>query len=161
MKYIIIHHSGGTDANPKADSSNYTVAQCNQDHKIRFNMLSSLGYYVGYHYIITKDGTITQCRKDDEESAATIGHNKDSLNVMLCGNFDIQLPTTAQIEALKGFLQQKADLYSIPLYNIVPHRHFAQKSCYGNLLHDNWGQQIYLGGKISFLRRLMWTLFGI
>jgi len=141
-KYIIVHHSGGTDDNPLQDSSNYTVAQCNQDHKVRFNMLSSLGYYVGYTYFISKSGTITQTRKDTEEGAHTIGHNSDSIGICLAGNFDATLPTDAQKESLRDLLQNKMKKYNIPVSNIVPHRHFAHKTCYGNKLSDIWAQQL-------------------
>lgn len=149
-KYIIVHHSGGTDANPLQDSSNYTIEECNQDHKIRFGMLSSLGYYVGYNYFIDKEGDITQTRTDTEEGAHTIGYNNHpgdpaehhAIGICLAGNFDATLPTQAQINTLKDFLEEKVALYSIPLEHIVPHRTFAHKTCYGNLLSDTWASDL-------------------
>ena len=140
--WLIIHHSGGTDNFPMQDSSNYTVAECNQDHKVRFDMKSSLGYYVGYQYIIEKNGKITQCRVDNEEGAHTIGHNKDSIGIMLCGNFDATLPTEAQKNALRSLLITKMTQWSIPVTNIVPHRKFATKTCYGNKLGNDWARNL-------------------
>lgn len=151
---IILHHSSGTDANPLADSSNYTVAMCNADHKLRFNnMKSSLGWYVGYHYVITKDGKITQTRRDDEEGAHCVGYNNTSydkfnkpqnmsIGILICGNFDAYMPTQAQTEALTGLLQQKVKEYNIPVTNIVPHRKYANKTCFGRKLADDWGQKL-------------------
>lgn len=139
---IIVHHSGGTDANPLQDSSNYTVDECNQDHKIRFNMLSSLGWYVGYTYFIDKAGVVTQTRKDGEEGAHTIGHNSDSIGICLAGNFDLTLPTDAQIKSLTILMASKVAEFNIPLSAIVPHRHFATKTCYGKRLADNWASSL-------------------
>lgn len=141
-EYIIVHHSGGTDAQPLADSSNYTVAQCDADHKARGFGKSSLGYHVGYQYIIEKNGKVTQCRKDTEEGAHTIGKNKTSIGVMLSGNFDATLPTEAQIQALKSLLLTKMVEHSIPASKIVPHRSFAAKSCYGNKLSEDWARKL-------------------
>jgi len=140
--HLIIHHSGGTDADPMSDSSNYTVAMCNRDHKARFNFISSLGWYVGYQYIIEKDGKVTQCRKDDEEGAHTVGQNKNSIGIMLSGNFDATDPTESQKTALRELLKQKMTQWSIPKENIVPHRKFASKTCFGKRLPDDWAQKL-------------------
>lgn len=140
--YLIIHHSGGTEKDPMADSSNYTVAMCNRDHKARFNFISSLGWYVGYQYIIEKDGKVTQCRKDDEEGAHTVGQNKNSIGIMLSGNFDATDPTESQKTALRELLKQKMTQWSIPKENIVPHRKFASKTCFGKRLPDDWAQKL-------------------
>ena len=32
--------------------------------------------------------------------------------------------------------------YSIPLSNVVPHRKFANKSCYGKKLTDSWARDL-------------------
>lgn len=141
-KYIIVHHTGGSDANPLQDSSNYTFAQCDKDHKVRFNFVSSLGYYVGYHYYIEKDGTLHQARADGDEGAHTIGKNSSSLGVCMAGNFDFGMPTPAQVITLKELLIKKTSQYNIPAVNIVPHRTFANKTCYGNNLADDWAAKL-------------------
>lgn len=140
--YIIVHHSGGTDANPMQDSSGYTLAQCNSDHKARFNMRSSLGFYVGYTYFIDKAGVVTQCRKDDEEGAHTIGRNKDSIGICLAGNFDATMPTEAQVRSLTELMKRKVVEYGIPFENVRPHRAFANKSCFGRKLSDDWAMNL-------------------
>ncbi len=142
IQWIICHHSGGSDSNPLQDSSNYTVKQCDKDHKERFGMKSSLGWYVGYQYFIDKAGVLTQCRSDLEEGAHTVGYNKNSIGVCLAGNFDLTLPTTAQIQTLKELLNYKKSQYSIDLKNIVPHRKFCAKTCFGRRLADDWAQSL-------------------
>lgn len=141
-QFLIIHHSGGTDKNPLQDSSGYTAEMCNRDHKARFNFVSSLGSYVGYQYVIEKDGKVTQCRRDDEEGAHTIGKNKNSIGIMLSGNFDVTLPTSAQTEALRKLLKEKVEQWKIPLNFIVPHRQFSSKTCYGKNLLDDWARNL-------------------
>jgi len=141
-KYLIIHHAGGTDANPLADSSNFNFSQCNELHKQKFNFKSSLGFYIGYHYYIEKDGKITQGRADSDEGAHTIGYNNQSLGICLAGNFDATLPTQAQIDALKGLLLKKMSEYGITADKIVPHRKFASKTCFGKKLSDSWAADL-------------------
>ncbi len=150
---LIVHHTGGTESNPLQDSSNYTVYQCNQDHKIRFGMKSSLGWWVGYHYFIDKNGVLTKTRKDLEEGAHTKGYNNTaydkvnfpqnlSVGICLAGNFDTTLPTEAQKATLKKLLTDKTKEYGIALKNIVPHRAHAQKTCYGNKLGESWARNL-------------------
>jgi N-acetylmuramoyl-L-alanine amidase len=147
--FLIVHHSGGTDQDPKADSSNYTVEQCDSDHKSRGFPRSSLGYYVGYQYFIYKDGIVKKCREDTEIGAHTNqivngkSMNAQSIGICLAGNFDTTLPTEAQKQALARLLKEKMVLWSIPVSNIYPHRHYATyKSCYGDLLSDTWAREL-------------------
>ncbi len=156
-KYLIVHHTGGTDANPLQDSSSFTFEQCDELHKQRFNFKSSLGYYVGYQYYISKDGTIKQARADDEEGAHTLGQNFSSLGICLAGNFDVTDPTSEQIVSLTKILKEKSAQYGIPANNIFPHRHFASKTCYGNRLADNWASLLTMtrGERISKASNLL------
>lgn len=106
-------------------------------------MLSSLGFYIGYHALINWDGSLLVTRQDFEESAAVIGYNQNALHICLAGNFDNELPTTEQITSLRAWLEQKMKLYNIPLANIYPHRWAAPyKSCYGKLLAEDWARNL-------------------
>lgn len=157
IKNIICHHSGGTDANPMQDSSNYTLAMCDADHKARFGMKSSLGYWVGYHYFIDKAGKVTQTRDDMEEGAHCVGFNNTnydkakhpenlSIGICLAGNFDATLPTEAQKKSLASLLNQKCRKYGITADKIVPHRAHANKTCYGRKLDDQWASVLAFAG---------------
>ena len=141
MKYIIIHHTGGTDKNPKADTSHHTFEVVNQYHKNKWGFESSIGKFIGYHYFIDKKGEVTQGRLDGEMGAHTKGHN-NNLGICLAGNFDVSEPTDAQTQALKELLQKKIQKYNIQPENIVPHRHFANKSCYGKNLKNDWARKL-------------------
>ena len=133
---IIVHHTGGTDTNPLADTSHHTFEMVDTLHR-------SFGWGgCGYHYFIEKDGRIRQGRDDKEEGAHTKGQNKTSIGICLAGNFDATLPTPEQIASLKTLLKQKVNNHLINPENIFPHRHFATKTCYGNKLSDSWARDL-------------------
>lgn len=160
-KWLIVHHTGGTDANPKQSTQGQSFAVVNSYHQTRWpHFLSSLGFHIGYHYFIDKDGLLTQGRADTDEGAHTIGKNSESLGICLAGNFDVGVdtPTPAQIATLSKLLLEKADQYKISVTNIVPHRNFANKSCYGSALENKWVKILYLRAKIEQLTKLISTL---
>lgn len=135
-KYLIVHHTGGTDLDPLADTSNHTFEIVNDYHK-------SLGWgKIGYHYFIDKKGKLTQGRLDTEIGAHTIGKNSQSLGICLAGNFDATLPTEAQRQTLGILLKKKVIEYKIASEDICPHREFATKTCYGNKLHNMWAEDL-------------------
>ena len=89
-KYLIIHHTGGSDANPLADTSHHTFEIVEKAHRDRWEELkktlypgweyiNSLGNAIGYHYFISKNGKVTQGTPDNEEGIHCIGRNFDSL----------------------------------------------------------------------------------
>lgn len=139
---IIVHHTSGSDANPLQDSSNFTVAQCNELHKARKFSISSLGYYVGYHYYIDKSGKVTQTRNHTDEGCHCIGQNTQSIGICLAGNFDAKLPTSQQIESLKKLMLKVCEDLKISKAEIYPHRKFANKTCYGMKLSDTWARDL-------------------
>ena len=141
-QYLIVHHVGGTDANPLLDTSNQSFETVNAYHKIAFDFKSSLGYYIGYHYYISKNGILRQGRLDTDEGAHTLGYNNKSIGICLAGNFDAKLPTPEQTSALKILLEKKKSQYNIPSQNIVAHRMFANKTCFGRKLSDTWASSL-------------------
>jgi N-acetyl-anhydromuramyl-L-alanine amidase AmpD len=158
-KFLIIHHTGGSDADPLMDSSNATFEETNELHKnkesINLGHPSELGYYIGYHYFIDKSGKITQGRRDTEEGAHTFGKNNSSIGICLAGNFDLTLPTKEQIGSLKILLRLEMKLHNIPVFNIYPHRKFAIKTCYGMRLSDTWAQTIAQLSLLEFMVTLL------
>lgn len=144
IKYICVHHTAVSySKNP--DQFKAT----NEFHKQQWNMKSSLGLYGGYNYEIAKEGKVGQFRKDGEETIGAVGHNFDTIHIALDGNYDIELPTEKQKESLKKLLSEKMKEYSIPLSNIVPHRKWASKSCFGNLLSDTWASDLVASNSLT------------
>lgn len=139
-EYLIVH----TEASPiVTNAPRFDVV--NTYHQQRLFDKSSLGFYVGYHYFIEKSGKLIQARADTDEGMHTIGFNLKSLACCLAGNGDVELPTPAQVETLKRWLNEKAKQYNIPKEKIKPHRLFLghnEKTCYGKLLKDDWATSL-------------------
>jgi hypothetical protein len=144
VKKIVIHHCGGSDLNPLLDTSEQPFEVVNDYHRQKWNFKSTLGYYIGYQYYIDKYGKVTQGRADLEEGAHTIGLNKESIGICLAGNFDVTFPTPAQIESLKSLLKTKLATYGLKSTDVVPHRTYAAKTCYGRNLSDTWARDLLI-----------------
>ena len=135
--WIVVHHSAAPATQTFASIKNYHV---NVQH---FDT-------IGYHYLITNDGTIYQGRPDLMHGAhcKQQGMNTKSIGICCVGDFNKNLPTPLQIISLKSLMKQKMIQYNIPLEKIVPHRHFlipgtsSYKSCYGTRLADDYAQDL-------------------
>lgn len=143
-EYLIIHHSGGTDADPLADTSKHSFETVDNWHRRLWQFKSSLGHYIGYHYFIDRSGKVTQGRADNEEGAHCLGKNKSSIGICISGNFDrtSPKPSKAQEDALRKLLLQLMNRHGITADKIVPHREFSNKTCYGRTLPDDWARNL-------------------
>lgn len=144
---IVTHHA--------LSLKTHTVNDVDNWHRQRWpGFVSRRGYHVGYHWVIEWDGTITQTRDHDEEGAHTIGQNTSSIGICFMGNFDQHMPSTAQIEAFRRWYKDYGN--QLPLY---PHRKYANKSCHGSLLSDEYFSHIvrrdYLISEVERLRMLI------
>lgn len=130
--HIVTHHAASA-------SPDHTVKDVDDWHRARWpDFRSSLGYWVGYHYVIERDGTVTKTRQEYEEGAHCIGMNLSSIGVCFMGHFDHELPTEAQKQAWMTLYSAILTRHAIPPSRIVPHRHYANKSCHGSLLSDTY-----------------------
>lgn len=164
-KWLVVHHTGGTDANPLEDTSHHTF-EIIQDWHL------SLGYEnFGYHFLIEKDGTVRVGRPTDYRGAHERAVNFESIGICLSGNFDATDPTPEQEKSLAELLVSLSEQYNIPKENIVPHRHFKVKTCFGNRLEDDWAQNLFeeasqvevpvVESKMSLLELILEILFRI
>ncbi len=145
-KQIIIHHTvSSRDKTTLKDVDNW--------HRVRWWWFkSSLGYYVGYHYLITGDGTVHQTRQDNEEGAHLVP-NHGRIGIGLTGNFMIEKPSEAQIKALEILTERLKIRYNIRY--VQAHREFERSLCPGTELFK-W----VLKQRISWLRWMINKLFG-
>ena len=135
---IIVHHSGGTKADPLADTSHHTF-QIIKDYHV------SLGWGdIGYHWVIEKSGKIWEGLAEHEEGAHTIGMNDKSIGICVVGNFNLTVPTPEQEESLKVVYKDIISRYPTLTGQIFPHRAFADRTCYGTNLPDNWAQKVVI-----------------
>ncbi len=134
--WLIIHHGGGSDAQPLADTSHHTAKMMEEWH------LAKGWDGLGYQYVIHKNGDAWKGRPEHRNGAHTVTHNTKSIGICLAGNFDATLPTKAQIDSLTQLLKDMMKKYNIPKERIVPHRTFANKTCYGRKLTDDWARNL-------------------
>ena len=148
---IIWHHSA-------VKSTSHQLATINAYHKTRQFPVSSLGYFVGYHYLIEPDGQVVMCRKETEIGAHDAGENINSLGICFAGNFDYTPPSVGQEIAGARLIKEIRSRWPIPLTRVEPHRWDDLTNCPGLLLPDNWLLQKYLEREGSPLERLfLWT----
>jgi hypothetical protein len=86
---IIVHHTG----------KNNTIQKIIDQH-VKKNHWSS----IGYHFMISKKGTIYYSRDLKYAGAHTFGYNKNSIGIALFGNMDEVKPTQKQITSLKNLI---------------------------------------------------------
>lgn len=138
---IVIHHS-------VSSRDKTTIPQINEWHKARDFTLSSMGYYIGYHYVIMGDGTVTQVRKDDQLGCHVLGKNLGKIGICLTGNFMADEPSRQQIESLENLCDTLKERYQIS--EVYAHREFSKTECCG----DNLFKWI-LESRISWLQKLI------
>lgn len=132
-RWLIIHHTGA--------GNSFEID--NQWHKQRWpQFISELGFWLGYHYWISRKGEIKQARRTDREGAHCRGMNTSSIGIALQGNFSEYYPTNEQKTALKGLLVELMRKYNIPLKRIVPHRFFSPTECFGKNLPNSFARDL-------------------
>ena len=145
IKQIIIHHT-------VSDRDSTTLEEINRWHRARWpGFKSSVGYYVGYHYVILADGSRIQTRRDDEMGAHAIP-NDGRIGICLAGNFEVETPTRRQLDALTSILiQLKIKYPQITDYTIFGHQEVGKTLCPGKNL-QKWIKEYR---QISLLQKLI------
>lgn len=138
-KFIVVHCTDYSYANLYDQFS-----ACNGWHKDRAFPLSSLGYYVGYHRLITGN-TNYRARLDTDEGAHCnnivdgLSMNFQSLGVCIGFDGDIEMPLTLHMNLLKEQIQEWMKTYNIPIERVQFHRDFSTvKTCPGSLITRQW-----------------------
>lgn len=138
-KYIIVHC---TDVSEKALFDQFTCV--NKYHQGLGFDRSDLGYYVGYHRLIT-GGKNYKCRNDAEEGDHTnqsengLTINLQSLGVCVGFDGDIEFPSEVHTNLLREQILTWQAAYNIPDMNVLMHRHFAlYKTCPGSKITQWW-----------------------
>lgn len=89
---------------------------------------------VGYHYIIDRSGRVWQARSLAYQGAHVSANNEHNLGIMVLGNFDIQSPSDAQLNALSGSLRTLMHRYKVPLKRVYTHQELMPTACPGKRL---------------------------
>lgn len=125
MKSLVIHHSGDPSPSPQFE-------KINAYHKSKNFPRSSLGFYVGYNWVLEQDGSLRQSRSLEDYGAHTDalcgeGHcNIVAVAVCLAGDFTKEDPTQEQLAKLY-LLWKQLDYPKIWL-----HKDVKDTTCPGN-----------------------------
>jgi len=87
---------------------------------------------IGYHWVVTLNGTLEEGRPEYRNGAHAKGFNKNSIGVCYVGGVDKNLDpkdtrTDAQKETLRCILEDLKDRY--PQAQIIGHRDVSSKAC--------------------------------
>ena len=136
---IVIHHS--------VSGPNTTIKDIDAWHKARDFTKSSLGYYVGYHYVILANGKVVQTRRDNELGCHTIP-NDGKIGICLVGNFMIIVPQSVQLIPLDTLVASLQKTYNIN--DVKGHRDWSNTECPGDNLYKHVLEQ-----EVSWLQQLI------
>ena len=110
---IILHHAAG---NGTAESI----------HKYHV----SLGWKgIAYHYYVRKDGTIYRGRPEDTVGGHTSGYNSRSIGICAEGNFETDVMSNAQRDAIRALVLDIRTRY--PDTQTIKHKDVAATACPG------------------------------
>lgn len=121
---IVLHHTGNQN------DDDLSAQEINASHQAQ-------GWAcIGYHYVIRKNGTIEEGRPHWTIGAHAYGENSHTIGIHVCGNFETEIPTSAQIESLAMLLANLCTDYGLPVdrQHIVGHRELMPTACPGNNL---------------------------
>lgn len=142
-EYIIIHHS----ATKQGDAETFRRAHMAKGWRD-----------IGYHYVIgngtySGDGEVETGRPENESGAhcSADGMNFKSIGICLVGNFDIDKPTIAQMEALKRLCRDIMARYKIPVSKVLGHGEVkgAATNCPGRYFDMAEFRKRLEGGKVA------------
>lgn len=150
-KYIVFHCSDTSYAISKSQFN-----QINNYHRDERGFpRSSLGFYVGYHKLVTA-GKVYTARLDSDEGAHCnqvrdgLSMNFQSLGICLGFDGDVEMPTLADAIMVRDEIWKWQDLYNIPTTHIFFHRDFAKdKSCPGRLITREWLENLLRREKVA------------
>jgi hypothetical protein len=149
-KYIVIHHTATAAG---------SVESIHQTHLARRDADGKPWRGIGYHFVIgnghgMQDGRIEATfRWREQIEGAHAGdaiHNAQGIGVCLIGNFELDLPTAAQLDALATLTQTLAAAYDIPPQNIKGHGEVKSTACPGRYFPMQELTQILSGETASF-----------
>ena len=118
---IVVHHAGMTR---------------NEDMTLRAIHDLHLGNGwagIGYHFIVHKDGTIDKARPIERIGAHAYAHNRYTVGICMTGNFDIGVPTPAQVFSTEMLVAALCYHYDIipSRQTIFGHRDLCDTACPG------------------------------
>lgn len=130
LKATVVHNS----ASPAKMDTGLATVQIFKNYHIYHNHWTT----IGYHFVISTDGSIYVARKLKYMGAHAGPGNDGSVGVCLVGNLEtFDVPTEAQKEAFAALhVALRNKFYGWNKKNIFFHKDFMQTACPGKLNHE-------------------------
>jgi hypothetical protein len=147
VRRMTIHHDGMPPKNVR--SMGEVRARIEQ---IRSAHVGDRGWAdIGYHYIIDPAGRIWEGRQIQYQGAHVKDQNENNLGILVMGNFEIQQPTSAQVQSLDRFVSLQMQRYRMGLSNVRTHQERAPTECPGRNLQGYLNRSRSRGGQIAMM----------
>lgn len=134
---ITIHHTATAQKKDVAIEKKLQNLQrfSQTESRLDSGKLKPVWFDVPYHFYIAADGRIAEGREiryvgDTNTEYDPTGHAL----IVVEGNFEVETPTAAQVDALGRLTRWLAAQYKVPRTNIGSHNDFAQTLCPGKNL---------------------------
>ncbi len=89
---------------------------------------------IGYHKVILPDGAVAEGRPERAVGAHALGVNHHSIGVVLVGDFDVSIPSPAQMASLVALTADLAKKYGVSADRVVGHRDvYRDTTCPGKM----------------------------
>lgn len=89
---------------------------------------------IGYHYLIDPAGRVWAGRDLSWQGAHVANQNPGNLGICVMGNYQIQQPNQAQLEAVERFVASQMGKYRIRISDVKTHQERAPTECPGRSL---------------------------
>lgn len=135
-RYITVHHSA-MDQLRSPDGSLASSASVIRD--IQSAHMNGEGYGdIGYHFLIDPAGRIFMGRDARYQGAHAGGDNNiGNLGICLIGNFEIEHPSRAAIQAMDDLIEGLLQKLQLPRNSVRPHHYWKATRCPGRHLEDH------------------------
>lgn len=126
---IVVHHSGMRNVDMSAAE---IIAEIHDLHR---NIRHWAG--IGYHYVVHKNGVISQGRPLKYRGAHAESNNEFTVGICLAGNYNISTPPNEQLNSAVQLIAAICDKYKFEPSDttVFGHRDFGHTNCPGNNLY--------------------------
>ncbi len=95
---------------------------------------------IGYHFVVDRAGRVWEGRSLRYQGAHVRDNNEHNVGVMCLGNFDLQSPTTAQLNSLRETVRAIRQANRVSERNIYTHQEITPTACPGRNLQPRIAQ---------------------
>jgi len=126
VRYVTIHHDGMNAFLESGES-----ASASRIELIRQSHRGNGWGDIGYHFVVDRAGRVWEARPLTHQGAHVKDRNEANVGVMALGNFDVQPPTEAQVQAVVSQVSALMRAYRVPISQVRTHREWAPTICPG------------------------------